>query len=255
MSRRDRPTCGSGIPARGTRDRLTATNEWESAPVLSPDGRRVAFAADGRGSMDLYVRSTSGPDDRELVASEPEATLWPNDWSSDGRILVGTGLGKTTQQDVWVFSFETRTVAWPFKTPAREGVPRLSPNGRWVAYQSDEAGQFDVYVAALESPRERWRVSTQGGTQPRWRTDGDELYFLSAGGDVNAVPVKDQGGRLVLGPASRLFGIAGLNEGTWWSRYDVTPAGDRFLIAQDVGTTPVEGYALLTSWLSTARRP
>ena len=153
-------------PTRGIRNRLTATDEWENAAVLSPDGRRVAFASDGRGSMDLYVRTTDAGDDRQLLASAPPATFWPSDWSADGRTLVGTGLGAGTQQDVWTYSFDTGTVTWPFRTQAREGVPRLSPNGRWVAYQSDEAGQFNVYVAALASPGERWRVSARGGAQP-----------------------------------------------------------------------------------------
>jgi dipeptidyl aminopeptidase/acylaminoacyl peptidase len=243
-------------PSRGTRDRLTATNEWENSAVLSPDGRRMVFAADGRGNFDLYVRNIDGPDDRELLASERDSTLWPSDWSSDGRLVAGTGLGATTQQDVWTFSFETRLVSWLYRTPAQEGVPRLSPNGRWVAYQSDEAGRFDVYVAALTAPGNRRKITTRGGVQPRWRADGRELFFLEADGSVHSVSVTEQGDRLVPGPATRLFGGTGLRpEETWWSHYDVTPAGDRFLIGQDVSAAPVEGYALLTGWMSIARRP
>ncbi len=235
-------------PARGTKDRVTSTGEWENSTALSPDGRQVAFASDGRGSMDLYVRSISGSDDRALLASLPDSTLWPCDWSSDGRTIVGTGLGATTQQDVWAFAFDTQAVTWLFRTPAREGVPRLSPNGRWVAYQSDEGGQFDVYVAALVSPRDRWRVTTRGGAQPRWRADGRELFFLEPDGSVHAVTVTQQGDRLVPGPATRLFGT-GLNLAeSWWSRYDVSPDGRRFLVAHEVNTPPVEGFTMIAGW-------
>ena len=239
--------------ARGTRNRLTATDEWENAAVLSPDGRRVAFASDGRGSMDLYVRTTDANDDRQLLASVPESTLWPSDWSTDGRTLVGTGLGSiSTQQDVWTYSFDTGTVIWPFRTPAREGVPQLSPNGRWLAYQSDEAGQFDVYVAALASPGERWRVSARGGAQPRWRADGRELFFLSGSGDVNAVAVDETAESPVVGKETPLFRVAGVPvKEPWWSRYDVSPDGNRFLVAADVSSPSVEGFAMVVGW----RRP
>jgi hypothetical protein len=195
--------------------------------------------------MDLYVRTTDAADDRQLLASVPEATLWPSDWSADGRTLVGTGLGAGTQQDVWSYSFDTGAVTWPFRTPAREGVPQLSPNGRWLAYQSDEAGQFDVYVAASASPGERWRVSARGGAQPRWRADGRELFFLGASGEVNAVAVDETRDSPVVGKETPLFKLAGVPVmGTWWSRYDVTPDGNRFLVAADVSSPSVDGFAL-----------
>jgi serine/threonine protein kinase/Tol biopolymer transport system component len=243
-------------PERGTRDRLTATGEWENAAVLSADGRRMVFAADGSGSFDLYVRTIDGPDDRELLAaSERDSTLWPSDWSSDGRFVLGTGMSANTQNDVWIFSFETKAVSWLFRTPAQEGVPRLSPNRRWIAYQSDEDGRFDVYVAAWSSPGNRRKITTRGGVQPRWRADGRELFFLEPDGSVHAVTLTEQGDRLVPGPATKLFDT-GLNPAPIWSsRYDVTPDGSRFLIAQDVPSSSAEGFKLITGWkLAGSRR-
>jgi serine/threonine protein kinase/Tol biopolymer transport system component len=241
--------------ARGTRDRVTATQDWEVAPVLSPDGQRVAFEADGRGTFDLYVRNVGGPDDRQLLAAAGDSALWPSDWSADGRLVVGTGLRATTQQDVWAFSFESSVVSWLYRTPAREGVPRLSPNGRWVAYQSDEDGRFDVFVAAWSSPGNRRKITTRGGVQPRWRADGRELFFLEPDGSVHAVTLNEQGDRLVPGPATRLFGSTALKPmDPWSSRYDVTPDGSRFLIAQDVPSSSVEGFKLITGWQPAASR-
>jgi Tol biopolymer transport system component len=105
----------------------------------------------------------------------------------------------TTKNDVWIYSFETKAVSWLYRTPAQEGVPRLSPDRRWVAYQSDEDGRFDVYVAPRSSPGNRRKITTRGGLQPRWREDGRELFFMESDGSVHAVTVTEHDDRLVPG--------------------------------------------------------
>ena len=230
------------------KSRVTATTEWENASVLSADGTRAAFASDGNGLMDLYVSTTDGTDERQRLASAPDATLWPGDWSRDGRTIVGTGLHPETRQDVWSYSFDTNEVTWLFRTPAREGAPRLSPNGQWLAYQSDEAGDFDVYVADVKAPGARVRVSTSGGLQPRWRSDGRELFFVGSRGDVHAVPVEERDGRLVVGKATRLFDLPSFNAEAWWSRFDVAPGGQRFLTAREIVAPSVEGFSIVSNW-------
>ena len=235
-------------PTGAGKSRVTATSEWENSSVLSADGMRVAFSSDGKGSFDLYVSTTDGTDERQLLASAMDATLWPSDWSRDGRTIVGTGLHPDTRQDVWSYSFDTNQVTWLFRTPAREGAPRLSPNGQWLAYQSDQAGDFDVYVAAVNPPGARVRVSTSGGFQPRWRSDGRELFFVGSRGDVHAVPVEERDGRLVLGKATRLFDLPSFNAESWWSRFDVAPGGERFLIAREIRTPAVEGFSIVVGW-------
>jgi eukaryotic-like serine/threonine-protein kinase len=234
---------------RGSQTRLTMTDSWETGMALSPDGRQVAFGSDERGTMDLYSSSIARPGDRRLLASLPDSALWPSDWSSDGRVIVGTGIGPQTQQDVWMYSMDTRSVTWLFRTPAREGSPRISPNGRWLAYQSDEAGQFDVYIATLPLSSDRWKISNGGGSQPHWRADGRELFFIGRAGDIYAVKLDEREHRLTPHPPSRLFNVPGWNAfDKWGSRYGVSPDGQRFLIARDVNSPTIDAYGMISGW-------
>ena len=244
-------------PARGTRDRLTATSEWENAAVLSPDGRRVAFASDGRGSMDSHgCDRPAAP----TIVSSSRRNPRPRYGRTTGRRTVASSWARVSgaRRSRTCGPFRSRREPW--RGPSRRRLGKAC-HGCRPAGGGSPISRMRPGSSTCMWPRSRRRGS-DGACRRRaacnrmWRADGSELYYLGAAGDVNAVSIKDQGGGLVLGPATRLFGVAGVKAfGTWWSGYDVAPAGDRFLIAQDVGTTPVEGYALLTSWLSTARRP
>jgi len=199
--------------------------------------------------MDLYTSSIAPAGDRRLLASASGSPLWPNDWSFDGRAIVGTGLGEHTQQDVWMYSFDTRALTWLFRTSAREGVPVIAPNGRWLAYQSDESGQFEVYIATLPLSADRWKISTAGGSHPQWRADGRELFFTGPASDIFVVTLDQDAPRLNPRPPSRLFNVPGWTAlETWWTRYGVSPDGKRFLIARDVNPVAVEAYGMLLGW-------
>lgn len=232
---------------RGTRTRLTTTDQWETAPVMSSDGQQMVYGSDDTGVMDLYASPVARSKDRRLLASLSDSPLWPSDWSADGRAIVGTGLGALTQQDVWIYSVDARAVTWLARTPARESAARLSPTGRWFAYQSDESGKFEVYVAALASSGERWRVSAGGGVQPRWRGDGRELFYLGPAGVVNSVAIEEVAASVLPGSPARLFAVTGMNV-SGWSRYGVSPDGQRFLIAREVSSPTTEGHAMVVGW-------
>ena len=234
---------------RGTRTQMTTTQQWETAPVLSSDGQQVVYGSDDTGVMDLYASPVARSKDRRLLASLSDSPLWPTDWSVDGRAIVGSGLGAQTQEDVWIYSVDTRAVRWLARTPAREGAPRLSPNGRWFAYQSDELGKPEVYVAALDSSAERWRISTGGGSHPQWRGDGREVFYFGSAGDVHAVAIEEAGARVLPRPPVRLFTVAGVDAfRMWWNRYGVSPDGQRFLIAREVTSPTTEGHAMVVGW-------
>ena len=218
---------------RGVATRLTCNGDGR-APVWSPDGRRIVFARDG----DLYLQDSRGASDaQELYASDERKT--PNDWSSDGRFLLFTSTSLTTGFDVWVMPMSGDEGApRPFvQTTGQDGLASFPPDGRYVVYLSSESGQNEVYVRSFPDGEERWKVSQDGGVDPRWRRDGREILYLYGprtlmGVDVTTNPV------LELGTPRALFESTFVHAGSWDrnNAYDVTADGDRLLV-----TAPSEG--------------
>jgi Tol biopolymer transport system component len=184
-------------------------------------------AADGTGDPAVLVES-------QYAASNA-------DWSRDGRYLVFHGpSGEGTGVDILYVELEAG--GEPFKpkiflsTPAAEFAPKLSPDGRFVAYGSNESGRPEVYVRPFPSGDGRWQASPNGGTQPRWRSDGKELFYVENQNTMMAVPVSSGQG-LTLGQPQRLFQSADLIfRNLPWPQYDVSADGQRFLTS-----TPVQG--------------
>ena len=180
-----------------------------------------------------------------LVASDYNAVL--ADWSRDGRYAVFHGpSGEGTAEDILYIELEAG--GGPFKpkvflsTPAAESSPKLSPDGRFVAYVSNESGRHEVYVRPFPAGAGRWQASLNGGEQPRWRNDGKELFYVENETAMMAMPVSAAGQALTLGQPQRLFESADLNfRGFPWPQYDVSADGQRFLTS-----TPVESDAALS---------
>jgi serine/threonine protein kinase len=153
-------------------------NRWNDIyPVWSPDGRRIAFTSDRNGTYNLFVKAADGSgEETPLLRSK----LWdfPEDWSRDGRTLAFTRRDPRTKGDVWALDLATGTPRSLLATDADELQPKLSPDGRYIAYTSDESGRNEVYVQTMPPSAAKWQVSTAGGFQPQWRRDGGELYYL-----------------------------------------------------------------------------
>jgi Tol biopolymer transport system component len=238
--------------AGGASTRLTTDPGVDATPVWSPDGTEVVFSSTRSGIYQMYRRSVAGPaEDRLLVSSDRAAIA--TDWSRDGRIVVYTRTeAAATGLDVWVLFVASGQAVPIVRTPGTDDNGALSPNGRWLAYQSSEAGADEVYVlpAPAEPPRAApvlearfpltpalaaRQVSVAGGTQPRWRADGGELFFLAPDGSLMAAPVPDGDAsrvgapRRVL-PASMTLVIR--------HAYAAAPAGDRFLVPVLDQSTP-----------------
>ncbi len=179
---------------RGTVSRLTSHPAADGVPVWSPDASQVAFASwrDG-GDSNLYVKRVHGsaPETR-LLASH--GNKYPTDWSRDGGYLMYQEAAVGTGWDLWVLRTDRLANGTApqvyLKTDWNEQDGRFSPDGRWVAYASDEGGRTEVYVRAFPTGERKWQVSSGGGGKPVWRSDGRELYFLSADGRMMAVSVK-----------------------------------------------------------------
>jgi hypothetical protein len=160
------------------------------APLWSPDGRRIAFTA--RDGFDLFVRAADGAVQPQLVASDDTIKLL-GDWSPDGAELVYTRIDGASSFDLWAARAEDGSARPLLATPANEMQARISPDGNWMAYASDESGTLEVYVAPYPELGGERRVSSGGGGQPQWRADQRELFYLSADRSVVAVELDSNG--------------------------------------------------------------
>ena len=236
-------------------NRVTSDAAFDQAPVWSPDGARIVFETRGN----LYQTSTRGTGVEEpLVVSDQSKS--PSSWSADGRFLMYSSLDLSTARDLWVVPMAgaDRTPSVFLKTPFNEFWGAFSPDGRWVAYQSDVSGSSEIYVRPFVAPGatagpgltgNQWQVSTAGGAFPLWRSDGKELYYLNPDGAIMAATVAVAGSMLAPGAPVVLFGtrILGGRGGSALGRsYDVAPDG-RFLIntVLDVDAAPI---TLLMNW-------
>ena len=157
-----------------------------------------------------------------------EYTQAPSSWSPDGQLLAFTEINPTTGYDIWVLRMGDRK-AQPFlRTPPTKLCPRFSPDGRWLAYISDESGRYEVYVQSYPGPGGKWQVSTDGGTEPVWNRNGRELFYRS-GDKMMAVDIATQPS-FSAGKPRMLFEGPYLPTQTTCPNYDVSPDGQQFLM-------------------------
>jgi Tol biopolymer transport system component len=220
---------------RGVRTRFTSNPADERAPLWSPDGSHITFNIGHTPSFDLFQKAANGAGSVEPLLQDG-LSKDPNSWSPDGRFLVYRVTGPSATNDLWVLpTFGDRKPYPLVVTPFNENDASFSPNGRWVAYDSDESGRPEVYVTAF-SGGGKWEVSTSGGGLPRWRGDGAELYYITPDGAVMAVPVKGDTTSLEIGTAERLFQAhPPMQPGRF---YVVTADGQRFLFITNPAAPP-----------------
>jgi serine/threonine protein kinase len=241
--------------ARNTRTRVTFTPEDDDAFVWSPDGRRVAFFSwRAHDKPSLYLKELTDAGDGE----SPVDAGWqaPSDWSADGRFIIYRENDPTIGGDLWAVPLFGQQKPFPFlRTRFSETMPRFSPDGRWVAFASNESSRYEIYVARFERPAEKWRVSTAGGTQPRWRRDGRELFYLAPGNQIMAVALTP-GETFESGAPSPLFRIDPDKfnpSGEMGSDYDVTADGQRFLIVLG-SADQITPFTVITNWTADLTR-
>jgi Tol biopolymer transport system component/DNA-binding winged helix-turn-helix (wHTH) protein len=216
-------------------------------PIWSPDGRRVALTA--RGGFDLVVRSVEGPDDRRVLGSDDTVKIL-NDWSPDGRHIVFTRPDATTELDLWTIDADSGASRPLLATGHNETQARISPDGNWIAYASDESGTLETYVARFPSLQEPRRISTDGGGQPQWRADQRELYYLAGDRAVMAVEVAAAGGGApAFGPPQLLFRatLAG-DPGDARDFFAASADGSKFLIDSSVRENDSGAISLILNW-------
>jgi eukaryotic-like serine/threonine-protein kinase len=235
---------------RGSFTRFTFDGANDNYPVWSPDGTRIAFRSDRKG-IGLYVKPSSMASPEELLL-ETANTKVPQDWSKDGRFLLYYEVDPKTARDVWTLDMTgTERKARPVvNTPFEETVAQFSADGHWLAYQTNDSGQPQIVVQAFPGPGGKWQISTNGGSQPRWRADGKELYFIAPDGKLMAVPVTashstfEPGKPVALFQTHILSGSAGtVNR----AQYAVSRDG-RFLMNQPVEGSIASPITVLLNW-------
>lgn len=219
--------------ARATLTRFTFDPAIEVAPIWSPDGSRIVFCSDRDGPMNLYQRAASGAGNEEALL-KTDNNKGSTDWSADGRFILYQEQSQKTDFDLWVLPSSGGQKPFPYlQTAFAEQQGRFSPDGKLVAYASNESGTWQVYVQSFPASGGKWQVSTNGGAQPQWRRDGKELFYLSSDRKLMAVEVKGNGPTFDAGAPKELFElrlqIGGLPGQT--NYYVADDDGQRFLVA------------------------
>jgi Tol biopolymer transport system component len=218
--------------SRNAPTRLTSDLGGEADPIWSPDGRLVVFRSDRDGPPDLYRKSSSGIAPAEVLLKRAGVQR-PTDWSSDGRFLTYTEEDRETGHSLWILPLARDHPPKPFlRTRFQEGTATFSPDGRWLAFVSDESGAPEVYVASVADTGPNHRISTAGGFAPRWRRDGKELFYVESGNRFMAVPVT-LGANFEARVPVHLFRVAshvGFTRRVWYASYDVSGDGEKLLV-------------------------
>jgi len=241
---------------RGASSKLTFDPKDDLNPVWSPDDSRIAFSSDRKGKRNLYVKSSAGTGDEELLLESGFNTN-VEDWSPDGRTLLFNQAVPGSNNDLWMFSLEKRLPQPILQTRFNEDEARFSPNGKWIAYRSTESSRSEIYVVPSpgSSVLGKWVVSNAGGLEPQWRSDGKEIFYSSlfpGPAKIMAVDIEEKNGAIVAGVPHVLFetqtSLGGRN------RWVVTPDGKRFLVIVPVAQKPATTLNVVVNWPSLLRK-
>jgi Tol biopolymer transport system component len=242
--------------ARGLRSHFTFDPAADRWPVFSPDGARVAFSSNRKGFFNLYVRPYAGSGVEELIFESDRDKIL-TDWSADGRwLLFTTMFDPATQSDVWALPMTTMPMPGDRKpipvlqTPARESDAAFSPDGRWIAYTSDESGRSEIYVTPFPGPGRKWQVSTGGGALPRFSSTGTEIFYDGPGERLMAAQVRAQGEDFQVGRTLPLFEMRSRRPG---NVYDVSSDAQRFLVNTASESLSSDPMSLVINWTAALR--
>jgi Tol biopolymer transport system component len=230
--------------ARQSRTRFTSGLNTDFRPVWSPDGKQIAYSAypKQKGSSLRVKPSTDGTVEETIF--ESEEALLITDWSPKGDLLCVTRVSSKTQADVvFVNLTGEKKVRELVASAYNESEGRFSPDGRWIAYASDETGQSEIYLRSLSGSGSAMKVSSAGGTQPVWRRDGKELFYVSKENKMMAAEIRASGSSIVVVALRELFTRTPI-----MIDYDVFPDGNRFLINRQIEPVETDPVTIVVNW-------
>ena len=234
---------------RGTSTRLTFGPASQAVPKWSFDGKTIYFISNAKGKPHIYAKAADGSGTERAVVETPDAIEYPSAASPDGRYLVYERkmISSESGFHLWVMPLTEEAKPFPIvQTAFDERNAAISSDGKWMAYESDESGRREVYITGFPGGGAKWQVSTAGGTIPKWRKDGKELFFLDNADNVVAVDVTVVGNAVRLGTPLTLFQAVGTQRSA--GAYDVTADGKKFLINSGNLKEGTEPFTLMQNW-------
>jgi Tol biopolymer transport system component len=251
----------------GTSTRLTFSSGDETSVVWSPDDSKIAYSSNMKDGGDVFTINSSGGTEEPLWVGPGEQR--PTDWARDGSSLLAYVIGQNTGTDIWIYSLtERRAVLW-LQTPFNEFDGTFSPDGKWIAYTSDESGRAEVYVQSRDR-LSKWQISRGGGREPHWRGDGGEIFYLStdepppnaqqpgasgSGGTASIYAVDVTGAKFEDAKPARLFSFL-QKANQLGATYDVSADGKTFHL-NTLATNTDSPLTIVQNWteLLTSPRP
>jgi Tol biopolymer transport system component len=222
------------------------------AAIWSPDGNQIAFYRFAEGQAELYQKPATGAGPEKRLA-RLGALARPSDWSADGKFIAFSLWASTTRCDLWILPLEGDRKPYPYlQTGADEYSAQISPDGRWMAYVSDDGGGREVWVQSIPLSGAKRQISTAGGSQPRWRRDGRELFYAGPDGKLMAVPVRI-GNEFDAGAPKPLSGITVTAPPGPSFFYKPAANGSRFFVSEP-GAREKPRITILLSWQFTLKR-
>ena len=228
---------------RASAKRLTFDPGFDVVPMFSPDVSRLVFSSNRGESVDLYIKNSDGAQEEKVIVHN-EFNKIPNDWFRNGEYIL-----YTRGADLWFLALPELKSSLFLKAVSIVRNGQFSPDGKWVAYASNETGKWEIYVTSFPDAHGKWQVSTGGGEQPRWRGDGKELFYISSDSRIMAVPVTT-GANFDAGPPVPLFQATPRQPVSTNDQfvYDVRRDGQRFLILTQLKQADSEPMSIILNW-------